>query len=389
MECVIPEKTIKLFVQILQCLAKIDDTVRVVPREHQVLLRCINSSHSCFTNFALERSFFETYDLHEDFGVIQIPLKPCLAIFKTLGSIISCTMSVDLDECRVVFNISCKLGIKKVYKLAFEDIGDIAAKYSIDDCPSKISCRARLFTEALQHNFHSSLERITLVVERQKLMIKSYDESESSMEARKLIQTELTLDGSDFEDFVVRMKTSLTLCVKEFKAFVSFCEHVNQTANIHFDVAGKPVVIRLPMFWGMIAADLVLATTVVDGNDRESMQGTPSSSGITPIRRRPSSGSSRHSNMGSQLSSMGSQPSSAYSPYPSPAYTPLSPAPSAANTSFDEEAAAMVDAAAAAYAEAAGHVSGSDDEDAFPQAGALNAKSSLFASSMYDMEVDG
>ena len=111
--------------------------------------------------------------------MIQIPLKPCLAIFKSLSSINSCKLSVDLDECRVVFNISCKLGIKKVYKLTFEDIGDIAAKYSVEDCPNKISCRARLLTEALQHNFHSSLERITLVVHKHRLKIKSFDDSES------------------------------------------------------------------------------------------------------------------------------------------------------------------------------------------------------------------
>lgn len=99
-----------------------------------------------------------------------------------------------------------------------------------------------------------------------------------------MIKTELTLDGHDFEDFVIRSEASLTLCMKEFKAFVTFCEHVNQAANIHFDVAGKPVVIRLPMFWNMIAADLVLATTVVD-SERDSQQpGTPSTSGITPIR---------------------------------------------------------------------------------------------------------
>lgn len=93
--------------------------------------------------------------------------------------------------------------------------------------------------------------------------------------------------------------------------------------------------------------------------------------------------------MGSQVSSLGSQSSSmSYSPYPSSAYTPASHEPSAA-VSFDEEAAAMVDAAAAAYAETAGHVSGSDEDEEAPGQAELGAKSSLFASTMYEMMVRG
>ena len=177
MDCLIPQRSIKLFHKIIQCLSKIGEMMNIEVKTRQVILRAVSESRSAFTAFTMDQTFFEEFNVQpENIGNIRVPLKPCLAVFRSINTIETCNLKIDLDESRLIFNILCKHGIKKVYKLAFEESQIIQAIYN-KNYPSKIVSRPRLLLEAI-NNFHSILEEVTLTVQRNQVKIKSYiDES--------------------------------------------------------------------------------------------------------------------------------------------------------------------------------------------------------------------
>jgi hypothetical protein len=72
-------------------------------------------------------------------------------------------------------------GIKKVYKLAFEEVEPVQAVYSRDNCPNKIVSPPKKFIDCY-NNFHAHLDEISLVVTKDGLKVKSYvDDAKSKI----------------------------------------------------------------------------------------------------------------------------------------------------------------------------------------------------------------
>jgi hypothetical protein len=137
-------------------------------------LKTISEPRAAYVAFTLDQSFFKEYKLLSDLEVdnIRVPLKPCLAVFKNINSIESCTMILDMNESKLVFDLQCKLGIRRVYKLFLED-GVLKASYN-RAFPNKMVFKPGPLLESLQNNFHHSLEEITMHVSRNYLRVSSY-----------------------------------------------------------------------------------------------------------------------------------------------------------------------------------------------------------------------
>ena len=51
-----------------------------------------------------------------------------------------------------------------------------------------------------------------------------------------------------FEEYEVPEDTSITFCLKEFKAILNFCEAAGQLLTIFFDRAGRPALATVAYF---------------------------------------------------------------------------------------------------------------------------------------------
>eukprot|EP01127_Copromyxa_protea_P024378 TRINITY_DN9565_c0_g1_i2.p1 TRINITY_DN9565_c0_g1~~TRINITY_DN9565_c0_g1_i2.p1 ORF type:complete len:272 (+),score=65.10 TRINITY_DN9565_c0_g1_i2:153-968(+) len=172
----------------------------------------------------------------------------------------------------------CKMGIKKTYRLEVEDCDPLQAVYARESCPNRMQVQAQTLNMCLQ-NFPGGLDEISMVLHPDKVIVKSYVDNKKTEEAlmRKLLLTEMTLNPNDFEvyDFNTNKKVTLTFCLKEMKAILSFCEKQPQPLSFYMDVEGKPVLVSVGMA-NTFEADFVLAT-LIDPEEDES-QATASQS---------------------------------------------------------------------------------------------------------------
>lgn len=255
-------------------------------------MRSISESHSAFVSFTLDKTFYKDYKLITEIGCLQVPLKPMLAVFKNINTIETCTMKIDLAESKLIFDIACKLGIKRIYKLFFEDVVSLQALYA-RTYPNKLVFKPGPMLESLQNNFQPNLEEITLKVTREFVRISSYIDPNRckwskniffkfllislKANANKLLRTELTVSKQEFLEYNVRDNVDLTFCLKEMKAILSFCETSGQSVSLFYDCPGKPVLLVL-QFFSLIEADFVLAT-LLDQSDTSSISSQTSMDG--------------------------------------------------------------------------------------------------------------
>jgi hypothetical protein len=130
-----------------------------------------------------------------------------------------CTLRLDEVEQRLVFELLCKHGIKKLYKLAFEECEALQAVYSKDDVPNKLvgkqanpnihsinACTHRMTNQSHTssflatpkkildciNNFHTQLDEISLIVAKDSVKIKSYVDDAKGECAMSLLDLHLT-----------------------------------------------------------------------------------------------------------------------------------------------------------------------------------------------------
>ncbi|RUS32607.1 Rad9-domain-containing protein, partial [Jimgerdemannia flammicorona] len=149
-------------------------------------------------------------------------------------------------ECRLIIRMVCKygacwfgyvqiqsemvlrndlplpLGILKTHKLTYSPADRLSAVYT-KVCPHRLVVDPRLVADWTAH-FHPKLEEVTLSCGGRAVHIKSFWEDEGGAEGeggrredKRSLQTELTLDVSDFATYLVQRDIELTFNLKEFK----------------------------------------------------------------------------------------------------------------------------------------------------------------------------
>jgi len=58
-------------------------------------------------------------------------------------------------------------------------------------------------------------------------------------EIRKTVRTELCLEPGEFDLYNIGVGTSITFCLREFRALLSFAEAVNLPVTANFDTGGR------------------------------------------------------------------------------------------------------------------------------------------------------
>lgn len=160
-------------------------------------MRTLNNGRSAFVSIAFSKNFFEYFSVAADgerkyqmkakvciqflvstswIMLTYYFLKPCHAVFHNINNAEKCTIRLDEEENRLIFDLPCKRGIKKTTKLTFEQSEPLQAIYSKDQCGNRIVVTPKQLADNLP-NFHSHLEEITIIVAKDGMKIKSYTDS--------------------------------------------------------------------------------------------------------------------------------------------------------------------------------------------------------------------
>ncbi|KAL5016438.1 hypothetical protein ScPMuIL_006027 [Solemya velum] len=270
MKCVIPGVNIKVFGRAIHSLSKIGEEIYFEPQEDGLSLKTVNSSRSAYSCFLFAPSFFQDYDDGsgqidsqdgEDNGLrCKITVKSCLTVFRSMSTIEKtverCKITLNMDDSRLVFMLYCKHGIVKTHNLAFIECETLQAVFSKDLTPNVLTAPARLLCDVVM-NFQTNQEEVSLILSPEKVSFKNYIEDEP--DPNKVMHTELCLQPEEFDNCQVGVDTEVTFCLKELRAILAFAEVVGLPVSLHFETAGRPIVLSISSD-ASFEANFVLAT---------------------------------------------------------------------------------------------------------------------------------
>ncbi|KJE95394.1 cell cycle checkpoint control protein [Capsaspora owczarzaki ATCC 30864] len=286
MQCVVPSRSLKAFGRAVHCCAKIGEEIYLEAQANQLLVRTVSLSRAAFACFSFAPQFFDKYRTMPIAGLAvneqsllkcKVLAKSCQHIFRSLTNIEKtvdhCDISLDLDESRLVFRLFCKHGITKTHYLRFSECDTLQAIYGTEHCVNQIACPGAVLNDSVVL-FPVNLEEMTISVTDTELRLASY--TEDLVDPKKVLHTEMVIQKDEFELFAIGLPADITFCLKEFKAILTFCDTLNEAMQIHFDNAGKPIILSVAT--DMFKAELVLATLLDPMNSSTtSSQQVPSS----------------------------------------------------------------------------------------------------------------
>jgi hypothetical protein len=237
----------------------------------QLSIKSINTARSAFCSIVLKPAAFEKYALTSGEATVQtcVLSKHLLASMRTTR-MESLSLALDADQTTLSVTIVCNRGgVRKTYRIhVIEDAEHLKATIDAESMPVKLVLRPRGFSRLLSH-FQPGQNDITIAclpesdgaerVERsfgvnanepppprKNLKLTSYVDPNAPPSGA--LQTSIGMDTS--EDAVLRYEAKkdetleVTVNLKDLKAMVAFCEHVDVDVAIFADSPGAPVLVR-------------------------------------------------------------------------------------------------------------------------------------------------
>jgi len=266
----------------IHCLSKIGEDLFFEATKSKLILRTLNASRSAYFAFSLSHNFFEQYTLNnKDDSRCKVLLKPCLAVFRSLTTVDKCIVRESVEDAKLVFELHCKMGVRKTYRLNVEDCEPLQAIYDRASCRNRLVAKAKLLADSIG-NFSGTPDEVTLVLQKNHATLRSYVDDQKADDLKaKVVNTTLTIGQDDFETFeLARENIELTFCLKEMKAILGFCEAVSQPVSIFIDEGGKPILLSVKLY-NAFEADFVLAT-LIDPNESGTQTSQPNKTSVTP-----------------------------------------------------------------------------------------------------------
>ncbi|XP_076380796.1 cell cycle checkpoint control protein Rad9 [Megalopta genalis] len=306
MKCIVPGANVKVLAKAIHALAKIGDEMYIEPQINAISFRTVNLANSAYADFTFYETYFSYYvygDLQENDALkCKISMRSAMMVFKTPNliekQVETCHIRLEPEASEILFILKYKNSIIKTHLLPILDCEILQTAYDKDSATNQFSSQARVLGDAML-NFQQNLIEITLEVSTQKLLLRNYVDDASGLS--NTTRTQLALGRGEFDRYDINTDTSITFCMKEFKAILNFAETVLIPISIYFEQAGKPVIfgIKNASFDG----NLVLSTlssgidsqseTTVIGRQEKS---TKRRAGNRRAPRRPSKSTSKVEN---------------------------------------------------------------------------------------------
>ncbi|XP_006893320.1 PREDICTED: cell cycle checkpoint control protein RAD9A [Elephantulus edwardii] len=264
MRCLVTGGNVKVLGKAVHSLSRIGDELYLEPLEDGLSLRTVNSSRSAYACFLFAPLFFQQYqgpNTDQDPVRCKILMKSFLSVFRSLAmlekTVEKCCISLHGRSSRLVVQLHCKYGVRKIHNLSFQDCESLQAVFDPASCPHLLRAPARVLGEAVQP-FPPALAEVTLGVSHgHRVILRSYQEEEADSNVRAMV-TEMSIGEEDFQQLQAQEGVAITFCLKEFRGLLSFAESTNLSLSIHFDAPGRPAIFTVED--SLLDGHFVLAT---------------------------------------------------------------------------------------------------------------------------------
>ncbi|XP_075238334.1 cell cycle checkpoint control protein Rad9 [Lycorma delicatula] len=247
MKCMIPGKNVKILARALHALARVGDDLFVDSLTDGLVLRTVNSAQSAFAEFIFIECFFSSYNTGVESPDMlpncKISMRSCLSVFKSPHSMDKmidwCQLRLEPNGVQLILKLKFVGGATRTYFLPIIECETLQVKYQKSD-RIKLVASSKLLSGVVK-NFRLNEDEITLGITRQKTTFRNH--IDSSGEKNKLVRTELGLLAGEFEMYSVKEEpVSVTFCLKQLRAIVSFAEPSGLPITVFFEAPGRPVI---------------------------------------------------------------------------------------------------------------------------------------------------
>lgn len=249
--CVVPKQNVEILGRALHSLARIGDELYLEPLNGGLTFRTVHSNHSVYAEVHFTNQFFSYYNCpvqsqgqgeDDDALKCRINMKSYLAAFRSLACIRkqveTCLLKIEPTWLEIKFR--CHHGLIRTYRLPVIETETLQALYTVDEVPNHLVIGADVFATAVK-NFQMTERDITLAVEERTAVLRNY--VPGGTDPTGVVRSELKLDSGEFVSFIVGQQTSITFCLKAFRAVLFFSEPLNLPLAVKFSSPGSPVVI--------------------------------------------------------------------------------------------------------------------------------------------------
>ncbi|KAM9220938.1 cell cycle checkpoint control protein RAD9A [Dugong dugon] len=264
MRCLVTGGNVKVLGKAVHSLSRIGDELYLEPLKDGLSLRTVNSSRSAYACFLFAPLFFQQYQAatpDQEPVRCKILMKSFLSVFRSLAllekTVEKCYISLNGRSSRLVVQLHCKYGVRKIHNLSFQDCESLQAIFDAASCPHVLRAPARVLGEAVMP-FAPALAEVTLGVSHgRRVTLRSYQEEEADSTVRAMV-TEMSIGEEDFQQLQAQEGVAVTFCLKEFRGLLSFAESANLSLSIHFDTPGRPAIFTIED--SLLDGHFVLAT---------------------------------------------------------------------------------------------------------------------------------
>ncbi|CAA6663435.1 unnamed protein product [Spirodela intermedia] len=259
MELSLGGNALRTFTRSVTCLARVGSELVVQASASKLIFQTINSSRTAYQSVSYMPDFFDSYAVSPSTTAgganrevqCSVLLKAICSIFRTPVSAVD-RLTVVLpspDAPKIQWTLECFSGVKKTYWITCHVEPDVH-QLSIDRerYPSSFVVRPRDLARLLG-NFQSTLQDITIIAtDPSAVPSDSWDVIggkvvEFRNNTDTALHTQLWVDPA--EEFLQYTHSGepvdVTFCVKELKAFLSFCEGCEVDILLCFEKAGEPI----------------------------------------------------------------------------------------------------------------------------------------------------
>lgn len=250
------------------CLAKFGEVVSLDAREDKLVLTALNSSKSAYASFSFDNTvFFEKYSFKatqakgqqstQDGGArftCQLYNKALLSVFKgRLGDVRDKDTAVercechiqdqpDKTECRLIVKMVCRHGVIKTYKLTYESVEVMHALFNKNAAKNTWTIGASTLRSFAEY-FGPNTDQLDIASEGGRATFTSYTEKIMNGQdvLKQPLQTSITIDNLDFEDFKVEQQLHVGISVKDFKAIVTHAETLKTSITALYSFPNRPL----------------------------------------------------------------------------------------------------------------------------------------------------
>ncbi|GAM23725.1 hypothetical protein SAMD00019534_069000 [Acytostelium subglobosum LB1] len=241
---VVQSNHVKTFAKGIQCLSKLCDEFNVDTDVDKIKFKACNASKSAYIEITMTESFFESYQVDQTAinARVRLKSKHCNQVFHSLASIAKVALYINYNEGKANFHLLCNKGIRKAYKLNYEEL-DMLNPVLNDDYDVRMTIKPKILLDALSH-FTTNIEEISLVLGDDVIIFKTYiGEDNAKIAPDKTMQTEIKLDTSDFDEYHTDGRKDnfidMTFSIKEFKTIMAFCETLGHPLTFYIKQNGN------------------------------------------------------------------------------------------------------------------------------------------------------